>query len=66
MIKTVMAVIYIDNIATISLERWLAIPISLLHIGGPIDKTGPIISLIAALGLLIYILLGVILRQPYI
>ncbi|WP_104382225.1 NADPH cytochrome P450 oxidoreductase family protein [Sphingobacterium sp. HMA12] len=63
MIETVMAVIHIDSIATISLERLLAIPISLLQIGGPIDKTGPIIFLIGALGLLFYILFGVILKN---
>ncbi|WP_333660793.1 NADPH cytochrome P450 oxidoreductase family protein [Chishuiella changwenlii] len=60
--ETVMTVINTGSVVASSAERLLAVRISLLQIGGPIDKTWPIIFLVATLGLIVYILFGIILN----
>jgi len=63
MIETFMAAVHTGSITAVFEERLSAIHIPRLQIGGPIDNTGPLILLMAALGLIIYILFGIILKN---
>lgn len=63
MIETLMAAINTGSMPAVSAERIFISHIIWLQIGGPIDHTLPVILLIAALGFIVYILFGIILKN---